>query len=600
MKNVYRIFALFFLIIALLGCDNSSQPSDNKGKVENLSKIVTGRIIDYDGNGIQDVKVSIDNLTTTTDIKGFFKFNNLEKNNSEIIFVKAEKQGYHTKYYKTQKQDNATLITMTLKEKELSTVFNAKNGVTHFYNNGSSITIPQNSLVVETTKQLYSGDAYMYSFSLAGDDEDMPNNFPGDFSATNSGGESTSLFTHGIQTVELYTSDGKKLNLGENKKAKLTFQIPQILQGQNPQEFPIWHFNVTNGLWEETGKAILKGSFYETEVSHFSTVNLDYPTSNATIVVTVVDCDNRPLSGVTVELLSIQGTTSDNGKITFIRVPTSMALNRPSILNIRASGLLNGYLSSNTISINDLQPNETRKVTIRLQATTLTGRLVDCNNNTLTGMVSANWGQNGFSYGYTDANGVFKIAIPSNSQVTVYYPLGKYQTISVPNGCNSFTVGDVKIDPNGNDCKNSGGGIGNCSLIWSYQGKTYNANDYKYQGQTICVSYTSGRLLIRGMVSDNLAEGLSIIANIGEKGTFEIGRPEQEPANAILILQGGEQAVSYYIDSSSGKIESKSARGELFIEEFTSKVIKGRFTCNLYRQNGTTVGIVSGSFNLSR
>jgi len=600
MKSIISIVGFTFIMSLITGCGTSTAPSDGNNFRENLSKIITGRVIDYDGKGIPDVKISIDKLSATTDNNGLFKLNNVERI-SDMVYLKAEKQGYFTKYYKTTRSNNATLITIVLKEKQLTRVFNSKDGIKHFYPNGSSITIPSNSLVVESSKQMYTGDVYMYSYSIEGGNDDMANNFPGDFSARNSNGENTNLFTHGIQTVELFSSDGKKLNLADNKKAKLSFPVPDVLQGQYPDEFPIWHFNPTNGLWEETGIATLKGGFYETEVSHFSTVNLDYPSLNATIVVTVVDCDNKPLSGVTVELLSKQGTTSDNGTITFIRVPTRMAPNAPSILNIRASGLLNGYLTSNTVTINNLQPNETRNVTIKLQATTLTGRLVDCKNNPITGMVTASWGQKGFSYGYTDGNGIFKIAIPSNTQVRISYPLGKTETISVPSGCNSFTVGEIKIDPNGNDCNNSGGGgIGNCSLIWSFQGKSYNANDYKYQGQTICVTYISGRLFIRGMVSDNHYEGLSINANVGGTGTFEIGRPEQEPANATLILPGGVQAVSYYVDRSSGNIDLKSARGELIIEEFTSSVIKGRFTCNLHDGNGISVGIVSGSFSLSR
>ena len=489
------------------------------------------------------------------------------------------------------------MLTIVLKPKELSTTFNTKQGITHFYQNGSSISIDPNSIVYEDTKQVFTGDVNLYSYAITGSNEDMANNFPGDFSALNNNGGSTSLFTHGIQKVELYSTDGRKLNLAENKKAKMTFPVPGVLQGQTPQQFPIWHFNTTNGLWEETGTAILKGNMYETEVSHFSTVNIDYPSPSAQIIVTVLDCDNKPLAGVTVELLSSQRTTGETGTATFNGVPTTMSPNIQSGILISAKGLLNGFLTSNTITINNLQPNENRNVTINLQATTLTGRLVDCNNNPLTGIVTASWGQQGFSYGYTDANGTFNISIPPNSQVRISYPAGKSQTISVPNGCNVFSVGEIKIDPLGNNCQNDGGGGsgGSCSLVWNYAGQTFNANDYRYQGQIICAIYQDGSLVIRGLVSDKAGEGLSIQANIGEKGTYEIGRPQQEPANIILIMPGGEQFVSYYIDSSA-----ESAQGELIIEEFTSSSIKGRFTCQLYNPiTSTKVGILNGNFSLS-
>ena len=239
-------------------------------------------------------------------------------------------------------------------------------------------------------------------------------------------------------------------------------------------------------------------------------------------------------------------------------------------------------------------------VTLMLESSSLSGKLVDCSGNSISGMIKAEWTNNGFSSTYAD--GSFTLAVPTNTTVNLT-AAGKQFSVTIPAGCNPYTIGDIKIDPTGNDCQQGGGGTSTCSLIWSFKGQTYNANDNIYQGVVPCGAYVQGLgLSIRGLISSNLSEGLNLSGQgiPATLGTYEIGIIPGNSASAIVTLDSSVYTSGYY-DATSNK--EVSAKGTLTIESVTSSEVQGRFTCTLYKYislDNQPSAVLTGTFRVPR
>lgn len=593
-QNAIRFLFLGILCCIIGSCSGSSDPSNDTPK-EDVTAVLSGRIVDANGAGIASATVACGSQTGTTDADGIFKLSGISGSNG-IVVVSAKKSGFYDAFRRMSKSANgATNLTLALRAKQKVAQFSSSQGTTTSLGNGSSVSIPANGIKVESTGSAYNGMIDLYAYNLDPTQDSYADYFPGDFSALDASNQSASLFSHGINRVEMFSTKGEKLNLITGATARLTYPIPQALAGQPPSSIPIWHFDETTGLWKETGVAQLQGNSYIVDVSHFSTVNLDYKGKSCTVIVTVVDCQGKPIAGATVSIGFGQGTTDYTGIVKFLNVPAEMSAGKSSMLDVKASARMNGMLNSASTTITNLIQGETRNVTLFLQSSSLSGRLVDCSGNLTSGMVKASWSGYGFSSAY--ANGNFTIPVPSGTLVNLSAG-GKQMSVTIPSGCNPYSIGDIKIDPTGKDCSQGGGGNpGDCSLIWSFDGQTYDANNYKYQGITMCGNYYNGTLNIRGMISGDPAQGMSLQATVAGTGTFTLGAPQTQIGSALMILTNGKHYSSYNVQDTT-----KAPTGTITIDTFNSSVIKGRFSCTMYNDGGLSSGsaTLSGTFTVNR
>jgi uncharacterized protein (TIGR02145 family) len=85
------------------------------------------------------------------------------------------------------------------------------------------------------------------------------------------------LVSFGMVSVGLTTPDGQKVDLAPGSQAQIRFQVtPDQLAGA-PDSIDLWSFNEEVGYWVNEGNAVLVGSEYVAQVSHFSWWNVDLP-----------------------------------------------------------------------------------------------------------------------------------------------------------------------------------------------------------------------------------------------------------------------------------------------------------------------------------
>ena len=143
----------------------------------------------------------------------------------------------------------------------------------------------------------------------------------GDLVAKRDNDEVVPLVSYGMVNVVMKDTKGKKLQIKDEKKSKVTFPIPDKMLAKAPNQMPLWHFNEGTGIWEESGMATKNGNVYEGEVEHFSWVNLDDPKQFVVLNGKVKDDKGNVLPGIRITVEQV--TTYSDGKGAYsVRIPS--------------------------------------------------------------------------------------------------------------------------------------------------------------------------------------------------------------------------------------------------------------------------------------
>lgn len=319
--NLWLLGSLFVGAFALSACSSSSDSDSGsdepyvKKDIVNTERQVTlngkmqeaelkGFVRDKQGNALQGVTVGSGNVYTTTDVMGAFCLKNVEVVKGRTV-VDLKKDGYFDvvrsmteadvdswEIVMVSKNDNVAASTdsyMSSIEKDLNA-------------GGMKIDMPADGYMVDANGNAYNGTVNTEMIYLDPDADEFAEMMPGgDLAAVRTdvngaeNGQEVQLISYGMTAVSMTDDAGKKLQLKEGKKAKLTFPIPESLLDDTPNEIPLWSFNEATGLWEEEGMATLQGNVYVGEVEHFSWVNLDYPYVRATVYGVVKDGKGNPM-----------------------------------------------------------------------------------------------------------------------------------------------------------------------------------------------------------------------------------------------------------------------------------------------------------------
>jgi hypothetical protein len=145
-------------------------------------------------------------------------------------------------------------------------------------NKGIQITIMADTLV-DSDGQSPVGPV---NVTLATVDILGPDSMPGDFTAAFEDEEGNDqigyMITYGAGSVEVL-ANGKKYNLKDGSKAKITIPIPKHLEGSKsiPNKIPFLEYNKEKGIWEKIGEAIFdkKIKAYTGTTTKFSSFNMD-------------------------------------------------------------------------------------------------------------------------------------------------------------------------------------------------------------------------------------------------------------------------------------------------------------------------------------
>lgn len=452
------IIAALFLIALFGACRKNFDITQDEvlGPIptENVEASLTGQVVDEHGNAVEGALVQVAGQTLTTDNRGMF-FVHQELMNKNGAYIHVSHDGYFNaaRFAFPRLGKNAfIIITMTTKGELATFESNSGTTVNLLY---ASVNVPANAVAYEDGSA-YSGPVKMFGVYLDPTLASTFRNMPGDLRAEDGAGFAKVLRTFGMIGVELESPSGQKLNLVPGKSAVIKMDVPGSILASAPTTIPTWHFNETNGYWEEEGNATLTGNQYVFEVPHFSFWNCDTPNNFIILNGRLVDQSGHPLSNYRVSITDqTYGTGyayTDNEGYFGGAVPNDVSLQMTVDNFCSTSPVLEQTIGpfNNNTDLGNISVSVAEQVTV-------TGILLNCDMEPLeNGLVTIGIQDTVISAVRTDENGQFTFSLAS---CTIYYNLSVIGIDDV-NLLKSLPV-DVNIIDNAGDA----GAISVCSAL---------------------------------------------------------------------------------------------------------------------------------------
>ncbi len=476
---------------------------------------LTGIVVNESNQPVQNADVILNGTTYQTDINGLFQTNNVVLD-KYITTVTVNKTGYFKALRSFSATASINYISIKLIPKTLSGTVDAGAGGTVSLNNGTSITLQSNGIVVKSTGAAYTGAVKVYAAYIDPTSSDFADIVPGSMMARDNNNMYV-LQSTGMVAVDLESDSGQPLQLASNKTASLKLPIPASLTGKAPASIDTWSLN-DQGIWVKEGTATKNGDFYELQVSHFSFWNCDVPANAVYLTIHVTDQNNQPLPNALVQLTipnnntwwaTTYGHTDSTGTVAGL-VPANLGL----VMNL----FNNTYNCSNAIATQNIGPfgsDTTINVSVTIntsQYVTISGILNDCN-------------------GQPVQNGTASLLVGSYNYYTVPVVNGNY-SISVPFCNNPSTVSIWLVDSNTGAYANpvtvtiTGTNINVPTQVAC--GSSPNAL-FTLNGCQIFGDYTAGI----GLTSANY---IAVLVNVMAPGTYNIS---SDPVNGIQFAGSG-------------------------------------------------------------
>ncbi|MBK9013347.1 MAG: carboxypeptidase regulatory-like domain-containing protein [Saprospiraceae bacterium] len=419
-------------------------------KIVPVNGSLTGFVADESGAPIGGAAITVGNLTTTTDDYGHFFFTNVPLN-ARGTLVRVQKPGYFPgsrRFFAIEDAENRVKI--ELLTKTFSHSFDSQIGGTVDVDGGSTITFAPNS-IQNADGTPFTGTVKVASKWLDPTDPRNLDQMPGNLQGVNLLSEEVVMATYGMIVAELETETGEPLNIGKGKTATIKTPVPASLLASAPAEIPLWSYNETYGMWAEEGISKLENGFYVAEVSHFSYWNHDFQDPLIEFTVTFTDENGAPLENYKVVIrqpgtsLYGYGYTCELGIINGL-IPQDydllLELYGPctELMYSLPIGPFSGDVDLGTIVV----------TASTLNATTLTGQLVDCNGDLVQhGLVVFKFdGQTVYEYtNGTPFEVLFSTCAASNGIEVVGIDLDALlQSDPITSGVNgTFDLGDISV-----------------------------------------------------------------------------------------------------------------------------------------------------------
>jgi hypothetical protein len=417
---VYCLFSLIFLSNYQCQKHPGEAPPPVDPLAEKVTASIKGRVTDENNRPVNNASVVTGSSTTTTDINGYFRFDNIQlaKNAG---FVLVEKTGYlkgcRTIFTNAGIVNN---VEIQLIPKTNRGNFQANAGGNIVIQSGTSVNFPASGVINAATNAAYTGTVNVIGAYLDPTDPKLPLIMPGNLVGLTTTGEQKVLQTFGMIAVELEGSGGEKLNLAPGKMATITMAIPASLQASAPATIPLWFFDETKGLWKEEGTATKQGNSYVGTVAHFSFWNCDVPNNFVNLKLTLKNQNGTTLTGYKIELRNTVNNSkayaiTDSAGSASGAVPPAVGIEMKvyntcnSLLHTQTTGPFSGNTDLGIITINTPVP----------ASITLSGTVTNCSaapvTNGYTDVVV-----DGSIYRTSVSNGNFSITIArcSNASVT--------------------------------------------------------------------------------------------------------------------------------------------------------------------------------------
>src|SRR6185437_8809419 len=409
------ITAAIILIAVACNKNSSSTGTTTNSNPNNIpaEQIVTasvqGRVVDENGLPVEGAAVTSGTAAATTDVNGVFSFSAISMS-SRFGYVQAIKSGYVTGSKSIITNGGAnSYINIQLIPQNRTGFFPALTGGFADAEVTDTVTFGDSSVVTASPNALYTGEAYVYATYLDPTDSLSYPKMPGDLRGIGTNGYETALQSFGLVDIQMMDPSGNALQVASGKTARMVWVIPASLQSTAPATVPLWYFNDTTGRWIQQGTALRSGNTYVGQVSHFTWWTCAQAVSTVNFNVTFKDQFGNPLAYafyiIQSTTMGTQGGYTNSSGFAQGLIPKSASL---TIKIVSQCGTLLGGVNVGP-ALSD-QTLGTITVTTIGGVLTLTGTVVDCNNNPVdSGYVSTII--DGLNYKATVKNGVYTLAV---------------------------------------------------------------------------------------------------------------------------------------------------------------------------------------------
>jgi hypothetical protein len=297
------VLPLMIAMLVVWGCssddgDDGGPVDPGPGPVENVGS-VSGVISSPSKSPVENATISVGSATTTSNQDGFFILAQVAEGERTVEVSMAGRMSTFRRVDVVEGQ-TTHLPDLVLGEVETAT-FEAANGgrlVTH--GSLASVEFPANSLVT-AGGATYTGTVTVDYTAVRPDYPEFYGMFPGDFEGVREDGSTVMFESFGFMSVNMYGANKAPLQLADGQTASMSMDIGPLNAAAAPATMPMWYFDEAQGKWIEDGEAVLNGTVYETDVTHFTTWNWDLPVEDICRIEGYVhDASGNPVVGARV------------------------------------------------------------------------------------------------------------------------------------------------------------------------------------------------------------------------------------------------------------------------------------------------------------
>jgi len=416
-----------------------------------------GQILDESGQPLPGAQVEAGTELAVTDKNGVFRLRPAYLSADNAI-LKVSKIGYFdfSRAYVVEAGAVKPVTVQLLRKMQVGS-FAASTGGTVQVPGGVQLVFPAGAVN-------HSGTVVVYARYLDPTDAQLPLQMPGDLRGINLGGTEQTLATFGMLGVELVSQNDQALQLAAGQEAELRMPIAASQAAVAPNNIPLWHYDHDKARWIEEGSAQKIGNQYVGKVKHFSFWNCDYPGDLVLMRGRALYGPNQvPMGNLWVRMTILStgwqawGATDGSGRFGGA-VPKNEKF-KLEVLLPHSCGNTVLYTEevgpfSSDVTLPDIMLNSTQ-----VQTVSVSGRLVDCNNQPVTnGYLRLAWeGGNvkGVQFAFPAADGTFyteffNCSASVSAQVKCYDLSAGLeslpQTLAFPP--NSANLGDVTVCQN--------------------------------------------------------------------------------------------------------------------------------------------------------
>ena len=241
-----------------------------------VTTTISGQVLDVMNQPVEGALITLDQLSRTSDVNGFFYYKNVQVESKRAI-LSVNKDGFFEggQAIFPTKESNASLKIQLL-EKTVAANFNGSVGGEITLPDGVILDIPTDAVLSQNGTG-FSGEVQISAYSINPESLEGLQKMPTDLKGiTNSAAEKL-LESFGLFLFDWSDTNNQKLTIVPGKKVTMKFPISNGVGAQSPLTLGLWYFDAAGDTWEEEGTATLQNGKYVAEVGKTGFWNIAIP-----------------------------------------------------------------------------------------------------------------------------------------------------------------------------------------------------------------------------------------------------------------------------------------------------------------------------------